>query len=184
MTKRSKLTRMIILMAVIAIACAIAWRRGSASASAPGPVVAVVNIQEAIVATNEGKKEFDVLQTRFAPKQNQLKADNDEVERLKKELQQGTFTETEKTARTSALATKQKSLQRNYEDAQAEFQQAEQEVVNRLGAKMLKILDEYAKANGISIVLDTSNAQTPVLYAGPEAGITKQIVDAYNTQAK
>lgn len=153
-----------------------------ASATSAGKI-AIVNIQEAIGATNEGKKEFDALQQKFSPKQAELKTQNDEVENLKKQLQaQGDkLSDEERNNRVKTLEVKQKSLQRNYEDAQAEFQQAEQEVVNRIGAKMLNVLEKYAKANGYAVVLDVSNPQTPVLYAS--TNITKELVDAYNAEA-
>ena len=151
--------------------------------SATSGKIAIVNIQEAIGATNEGKKEFDALQQKFSPKQAELKTQNDEVENLKKQLQaQGDkLSDEERNNRVKMLEVKQKSLQRNYEDAQAEFQQAEQEVVNRIGAKMLNVLEKYAKANGFAVVLDVSNPQTPVLYAS--TNITKELVDAYNAEA-
>ncbi|HEU5412675.1 MAG TPA: OmpH family outer membrane protein [Candidatus Angelobacter sp.] len=156
------------------------------AANAPGATsgkIAIVNIQEAIGATNEGKKEFDALQQKFSPKQAELKTQNDEVENLKKQLQtQGDkLSDEERNNRVKSLEIKQKTLQRNYEDAQAEFQQAEQEVVNRIGAKMLNVLEKYAKANGFAVVLDVSNPQTPVLYAS--TNITKELVNAYNAEA-
>jgi outer membrane protein len=161
----------------------------SAAASGTGAPAAtkigVVNIQDAILATEEGKKEFDVLQQKFTPKQAELKNLNDEIEKLKKDYQaQGDkLNDDEKNTRAKAIDSKQKSLQRNYEDAQAEFQQAEQEVVNRIGAKMLKTLEKYAQANSYSIVLDVSNPQTsPVLWATQGNVITKELVDAYNAE--
>src|SRR5215469_18939273 len=113
-------------------------------AAAPaGTKIGIVNIQDAIIATNEGKKEFDALQQRFAPKQNDLKNLNDEVENLKKDLQakQDKLNEEERAKQVRNLEVKQKTLQRNYDDAQNEFQQAEQEVVNRIGGKMLNVLE-------------------------------------------
>ncbi len=145
--------------------------------------IGIVHIQDAILATEEGKKEFEGLQQKFTPKQAELKALNDEVENLKKQYaaQSDKLSDDEKASRAKAIDTKQKVLQRNYEDAQTEFQQAEQEVVNRIGAKMLKVLEKYAQANGYSIVLDVSNPQTsPVLWATQSNVITKELVDAYN----
>jgi outer membrane protein len=157
---------------------------GNAAAAPAGTKVAIVNIQDAIASTNEGKKELDALQQRFSPKQAELKTQNDEVENLKKQLQtQGDkLSEDERNNRVKTIEVKQKSLQRNFEDAQNEFQQAEQEVVNRLGKKMLEVLEKYAKANGYAMILDVSNPQTPVLYASPNANITKELVEAYNAE--
>ena len=157
-----------------------------APAANAGPVptkIGIVNIQDAIIATNEGKKEFDALQSKFTPKQAELKTLNDEVENLKKQFQAQSdkLSDDERASRAKVIEAKQKSLQRNLDDAQSEFQAAEQEVVNRIGTKMLTVLEKYANANGYAVVLDVSNPQTPVLWANQGTIITKELVDAYNT---
>lgn len=165
--------------------------RGQAGAPSPagGPVpskVAIVAIQPAIASTNEGKKELDALQQRFSPRQVELKNQNDEIENLKKQLQaQGEkLSDEARASQVRTIESKQKTLQRNAEDFQNEVQQAELEVLNRLGGKMQKILETYAKANGYAVVLDVSNPQTtPVMYAAETANITKDLVDAYNAQS-
>ena len=161
----------------------------AASNPAPtGPVptkIGVVNIQQAIQECAEGKKEIDTLQARFAPKQVELKTQSDDVEALKKQYQTQAdkLSDDEKTSRAKAIDTKQKALQRNYEDAQAEFQQAEQDVINRIGSKMVGVLEKYANTNGFAVVLDVSNPQTsPVLWATQGTVITKELVDAYDKE--
>lgn len=163
---------------------------GKTPASAPTSAepastkIGIVNIQEAIFASNEGKKEVDALQQKFSPKQAELKNLSDEVENLKKtfQAQSDKLNDEERTNKAKEIELKQKTLQRNYDDAQSEFQQAEQELLNRIGGKMLKVLEKYAKANGYSVVLDVSNPQTPVLWANQGTVITKQLVDAYNVE--
>ncbi len=149
--------------------------------SAPSKI-GIVDIRDAIMATNEGKKEFDALQQRFAPKQNELKTLNAELESMKKDLQTkgDKLNADERAKQAKNLELKQKTLQRNYEDAQNEFQQAEQEVVNRIGGKMLNVLEKYAKNNGYTVILDVSRPETPVLWASQGAYITKELVDFYN----
>jgi outer membrane protein len=110
---------------------------------------------------------------------------SDEVEGLKKQYQAQAdkLSDDEKSSRAKAIDTKQKSLQRSFEDAQAEFQQAEQEVINRIGSKMVGVLEKYASANGYAVVLDVSNPQTsPVLWATQGSVITKELVDAYDKE--
>src|ERR1700729_716528 len=113
--------------------------QASTATGAAGEKVGIVSIQDAIANTNEGKKEMDALQQKFAPRQAALQAQNDEVENLKKQLQaQGDkLSEEERSNRVRIASEKQKTLQRNYEDFQNEVQQAEQEILNRLGKKML-----------------------------------------------
>jgi len=174
-----------------------AFGQGAATPAAPatpeapaptGPVptkIGVVNIQQAIGECAEGKKEIDALQQKFNPKQVELKNMSDEVESLKKQYQAQAdkLSDDEKNSRAKAIDTKQKSLQRNFEDAQAEFQQAEQEVINRIGSKMVGVLEKYANANGYAVVLDVSNPQTsPVLWATQASVITKELVEAYDKE--
>jgi outer membrane protein len=160
----------------------------ASTAAATGPVptkIGVVNIQQAIQECAEGKKEIDTLQQRFAPKQVELKTLSDDVEALKKQYQAQAekLSDEEKSSRAKTIDTKQKALQRNYEDAQAEFQQAEQDVINRIGSKMVNVLEKYANTNGFAVVLDVSNPQTsPVLYATQGTVITKDLVDAYDKE--
>src|SRR5205807_37545 len=130
----------------------------------------------------EGKKELDSMQARFSGKQNELKTENDALEKLKADLQvQGDkLSDAERNARIKTATDRQKNFQRNAEDFQAEVQQAEQEVQVRLGKKMQDVLDKYAKDNSYAVILDVSNPQTPVLWASPATFITKELVDAYN----
>src|SRR6476661_95268 len=162
-----------------------AHAQAPAASPAGGNKVGIVSIQDAIANTNEGKKELEALQQKFSPRQAALQSQNDEVENLKKQLQaQGDkLSEEERNNRIRVASEKQKTLQRNYEDFQNEVQTAEQEILNRLGKKMLDVLEKYARDNGYAVVMDVSNPQTPVLYANPGTNITKNLIDAYNAES-
>lgn len=158
--------------------------RAQAPAAAPssGNKVGIVSIQDAIANTNEGKKELEALQQKFSPRQAALQSQGEELENLKKQLQaQGDkLSDEERNNRVRTATEKQKTLQRSAEDFQNEVQQAEQEILNRLGKKMLDVLEKYARDNGYAVVMDVSNPQTPVLYANPGTNITKPLIEAYN----
>jgi len=170
-----------------------AWAQGAGTAtqpaaSAPAAVpgkIGIVNIQEAIGGCNEGQRDFTALQTKFTPKQTELKGLADEITNLQNQYkaQETTLSDDVRATKARAIDTKQKAYQRNLEDAQNEFQQAEQEVVNRIGQKMLNVLEKYAKANGYTVILDVSNPQTPVLWASQGNVITGELVAAYNTES-
>src|SRR5258708_38831699 len=59
---------------------------GLNGSQSPAIKVAIVNMQDAITSTDEGKKEMSALEQRFIPKQEELKKANEEVEGLKKQL--------------------------------------------------------------------------------------------------
>src|SRR5437016_14470476 len=79
------------LFSIAAVAQVAATAAGVTTAAAAAPTagtkIGIVSIQDAIINTNEGKKEFDALQARFGSRQNELKAQNDELEKLKADLQ-------------------------------------------------------------------------------------------------
>jgi outer membrane protein len=164
--------------------------RGQSTTSRPAAVnpsgtkVGLVNIQEAIVSTNEGKQQVEAFRQKFAPKEAALKKESEDLETLKQQLQVtgDKLSPEDRNLRVQSLEEKQKTLQRNYDDAQSEAQRAQQEVLSRLGKNMLQVVENYARKNGYAVILDVSNPQTPVLYADPATVITKQLVDAYNAE--
>jgi outer membrane protein len=148
-----------------------------------GPTkVAIINIQAAIANTNEGQRDLDALQKKFEPKQIELKSLSDEVDNLKKQLaaQTDKLNEDERGKRVQAIESKQKTLQRNLEDAQNEYQTQSNEIAQRIGSKLMQSLDGYAKQNGYAVVIDISSQQSPVLWAAQSVDITKPVIDAYN----
>jgi outer membrane protein len=145
--------------------------------------IGIISMQQAILASNEGRRDFEALSKKFEPKQAELKGQNDEVENLKKQLntQGDKLNEQARATLVKNIESKQKSLQRSLEDAQGDFQQQQNEILNRVGGKMLEVLDKYAKDNNFALILDVSNQNSPVLWAGASTDVTKAIVDQYNT---
>lgn len=163
------------------IACA-----ASAQTPAPPAKIAVVAFQQAVAQTNEFQRSLADVEKKFSPKRDQLKALNDEISGLKKQLEtQGTtLSESERAARTRTIDDKQKELQRSAEEAQNEFQQAMQETYGTVASKVGTELIAYSKAQGFTLVLDGGQQQTPiVLYAVPSTDITQALVDAYNVKS-
>jgi len=158
-----------------------------ASASGGGTRVGTINIQEAIVATNEGQRDFEALNKKFEPKRNELKNLSDEVDSLKKQLntQGDKMNEDSRSSLVKEIEQKQKSLTRSTEDAQNDYQSQQGEVAQRILKKMAPLLVKYAGDNGYGMILDTSNPwpNGPVLWAGASIDITKAVVDAYNAQS-
>ena len=79
------------------------------------------------------------------------------------------------------IQTKERTLQRDMEDARGEFSQEQNELFNAVGNKLMSIIIKYSQDNGFSIVLDVSNPQSPVLHAVNDVNITNAIVEAYNS---
>jgi outer membrane protein len=164
--------------------------RAAAAPASPAPSVnagkiGIINIKGAIVASNEGQRDFEALQKRFDPKNSELKSRNDEVEGLKKQLQtQGDkMNEEARNGLVRQIESKQTALKRFVEDTQADLNAQQNELARSIGSKLIKTLDKYAKDNGFALILDYSTEQSGVLWVGQGVDITKDVVDAYNTES-
>jgi outer membrane protein len=196
MTNKLAIAIFTLLLTAVAVAQAPAAPAPAAAPAAPKPAapaatapagtkIGIIDIQQAIVATNEGQRDFGALQKRFEPRRTELQSGNTEVENLKKQLNdQGPKLNDEGRANLiKTIELKQKNLQRSFEDAQSEFTAQQNEIANRIGQKVLEVLQKYATENGYALVLDVSSPQSPVLWASQATNITKPIVDVYNAQS-
>ncbi|HTV06712.1 MAG TPA: OmpH family outer membrane protein [Acidobacteriaceae bacterium] len=163
--------------------------RSTATAHPTGTTkVAVINFQAAVFQTNEGRAKITALQQKFDPKRAQLKAEADEINTLKKQLQASasTLSDAQRASRTEAIDEKEKTLQRDGEDASGQYQQEMQQTYQELAEKVYGVLQTYAKENGYGVVLDESaGAQGPptVLWRNDSTDITKAVITAYNAQS-
>ena len=147
--------------------------------------VAVININGAIASTKDGQKAAADLEAKFAPKRKELDAKQAEINQLKDQLQKGanTLSDSAKDELVRSIDQKQKSWNRDAEDAQAELQQEQQKIVQELGQKVMAVMSKYATDNGYTLVLDVSNPNTPVMFASNGIDITKQVIDLYDKNA-
>jgi outer membrane protein len=175
-------------LALILGAAGFAQTAAPAAAAAAAPAatkVGIVNIQAAIVGSNEGQRDFADLQKKFDPKRQELEGLNKEVDELQKKFNtQGDKLNDE--ARGDLLKqidSKKKQLQRNYEDANTDIQSQQNEIANRIGQKLVSVLDKYAKANNFTVILDISGQQSPVLWAASSVDVTNLVMESYNTES-
>ena len=159
----------------------------SSAAAATGTKVGTINIEQAIFASNEGRRDFEALGKKFEPKQNELKGLSDEIESLKKQLstQGDKMNEDAKNALVKQIESRQKSFERSSQDAQEEFQSQQGEIGNRILTKMAPMIVKYAGENGYGIIMDTSQQwpRGPVIWYGQAVDITQPIIEAYNVQS-
>jgi outer membrane protein len=200
---KSKLLRSVLAVAVVSMISA--WAQTSSAAAPEGPAtspaasptapivtgsgskIGTINIEQAVVGSNEGQRDFEVLRKKLEPKQNELKAQNDELEGLQKQLQtQGEkLNEDARATLVKQIETKKKSFDRSVQDAQEDAQNQQKEIFQRILQKMAPVIVKHAQQTGFAMIVDTSNPwpQSPILWYGESGDITKAVVDLYNTQS-
>ena len=169
---------------------------GAATSNAPsaataakvsGTKIGTLNVEQAIFASNEGRRDFEALAKKFEPKQNELKGLADEIDSLKKQLnaQQDKLNEEARDKLVKQIEAKQKSFDRATQDAQEDFQNQQQEIGGKILNKMAPLIQKYVTDNGYGLLFDTSQAwpRGPVIVSGPAMDITLPIVEAYNIQS-
>jgi outer membrane protein len=184
--KRS-LALIVTLASGLALSAAAQTLPAPAATAPAGPAkVAVIAFQVAVAQTNEGQRNFADLQKKYAPREAHIKGLADEIDTLTKQLQaQGDkLSDVERASRTKTLDEKKKKAQRELEDAQNDMNQEMQEMYNGVASKVYDVLDNYAKQQGYTLVLDiTQQQQNPVLWASESTNITQQVKDAYNVKS-
>jgi outer membrane protein len=176
-----KIRAVVPVLAVLMMTPAVWAQAGGASAPAPTKV-GVINIQAAIASTAEGKQAGAELQSQFAPRATELTNLQKQIEDLRNRLQTGqtTLSDEEKARLAREGDQASRAFQRKQQEYQDDTNDAQQEVVNRIGRKMIEILDKYSKENGYAVILDDSSQQTPVVYTANQVDVTQDIVRLYD----
>lgn len=149
--------------------------------AATGEKVAIVDIQQAIMDTAEGKQAFQELQKKYQPREQEINQRQQEVQQLQDQLQKQmtTLSAEEQRRMSHELTEKQTVLRRLEEDAQSSFQYDRTTLLQQLGQKMVKVISQYAKAHNYTLVID--GGQVPVYYAAKGVNITPEIVKLYDS---
>jgi outer membrane protein len=156
------------------------WAQGSAPAGATK--VGVIDVQVAITSTSEGKQAAAELQSKFAPRQTELGNLQKQLEDIQTRLRTGanTLSDDERAKLSRDGENIQRSYQRKSQDAQDDFQQAQRDIVDSIGRKMIDVLTKYSHENGYAVILDRSGQATPVIYAANSTDVTQDIIRLYD----
>jgi outer membrane protein len=162
-------------------AAAPAPARAAAPTAAPTKV-AIIQFQQAILATQEGQAATAALKTKYDPKKSALEKRQAELEGIQDKLNKAdaTMTAAARTKLQADLTVGGRTLNHDAEDMNSEVQEEEGKILQSMAGKMGEIIKAYATQNGYAVVLDVSSQATPVLWATPGVNITADIVKRYD----
>jgi len=163
---------------LLAASCAMA-QASPPPAAVPLPKIAIVDIRSALLSTSEGKQLAAEMQSQFAPKQAELENLRKTLSDIQNQIsaRERTLSDEERTRLERQGQRTQQQLQRRQEEYQAEFNDAQQDAVEKLGRKMGEIISRYARENGYLIVMD---AQACSVYCSNQLDITQDIIRLYD----
>ena len=153
----------------------------AAPAAGPGVKIGIINIQVAMVRTQEGRKASEELQGRFTPRQAELQKLQDEVRGLDDQLrtQERTLSDDARAQIMRDIETKRKQGTRLQQDLQEDYEDAQSNVINQLGEKMQRVIDRYARENSLNLIFNVSPGG-PIIFATPTVDITDDIIKLYD----
>jgi len=156
--------------------------RGQSGGAAAPVKVGMINVQVAITATAEGKQAAAELQSQFAPRQSELDNMRKQIEDIQTRLRTNanTLSDDEKNRLAGDGERLTRIYQRKQQESQDDFNEAQREIVDKIGRKMIVILDKYSADSGYAIIFDTSAQNTPVIYAANQIDITQDIIRLYD----
>lgn len=156
-----------------------------ATVAVPDSKMALI-YSEAFLDAKTGIARFNsllgTLNREFQPRQTELNGIAQRIEQLTKEIN-----DQRAVAAPASLQQKQeqvdqlkKEYQRKGEDAEAAYAKRRQEIFAPLQSDIGKALEAFAKARGITVIVDGS--QVPVLYAAESIDITRAFINDFNSK--
>jgi len=173
--------------AMIAAACAFGASALRAQSAAPGSAtgtkIGVISVRQAIASTAEGKQAGAELQSQFASRQTELENLNKQINELRQRLDAGRdkLSQDETARLTRQGETLARQLERKQNEYQEDVNAAQQDVIDRIGRKMVDVIDRHARENGYSVIMDSSAQNTPLLYVSTQIEITQDIIRLYDS---
>jgi outer membrane protein len=138
--------------------------------------VGIINMQRAVLAADEIKKAAADMQAKFKPQQDQLERLQKEMATIQAQLQGAQMTPGQQADLTSEGQRKQREAQRIQEDLQADVERERTEILQRASQRMAEVVKKLAEDKGLDMVVDT----TTTVYFKPALEITEEAIAAYN----
>jgi outer membrane protein len=140
--------------------------------------IAVINLQRAVLESDEIKKASTALEAKFKPRQQELEKLQNEIQLIQQQLQtSGDKLAPQAVADLNAKGTRyQRDMQRKSEDLQGDVDRERNEILGKSTQKMGEVVKKLAEEKGYDVVVDVSNT----IYFKPALEITSDALAAYN----
>ena len=140
--------------------------------------VAVVNLQRAVIESDEIQKASAAMEAKYKPRQQELEKIQRDLQGIQQQLQAGAgkLTPQAEADLTSQGQRKQRDFQRMSDDLQADVNAERNDILGKSTQKMAEVVKKLAEEKGYDVVVDVSNT----VYFKPALEITAEALAAYN----
>src|SRR5580693_9419212 len=138
--------------------------------------IGVVNVQKAMMDSDELKKASAEVEAKYKPKQDELQKLQNDLQSIQQQLQSNKLSPQAQQDLQLQGQRKQRDAQRLSDDLQQEFDRDRQDILGKAAQKMSDVVKKLAEEKGFDMVIDVSQA----LYFKPTMDITADALAAYN----
>ena len=171
--------RNVLIPAALALAIAVPQATRAAELK-----IGYVNLQQAVAEVDEGKAAREALKKEFDLKQKTLDDKQNELKRMKDDLDKQMVVMSDDAKREKAVEFERKvnEMQQLYVQMQKDLQEREREMMKVIFDKMEAVIKDIAAAEGYGYVFEQQNAG--LMVAPPQANMTQELVRRYNAKYK
>ncbi|MCP5054353.1 MAG: OmpH family outer membrane protein [bacterium] len=144
--------------------------------------IGIINAQEVFQKTKRGsqiQKELEALNNKKAA---ELKALQEEIKKLEKDLLSPALNASTRDAKSVDLQSKRTTFKRKYEDAQSDLQRESQKKLLELEKELMPLITNLGKSKGFTIIFD--RARSGVIYFDSGVDVTKEVIAAIDAKLK
>ena len=145
----------------------------------PGNKVAIIDFLRALTESDPGKAVQSKYDKEIGPEQTKIEKISKDLGDLQTKFQ-AAKTDAEKNSINRDIESKKPEGQRISEDAQRKDQDLKDSLLPPIAKMVNTAVDEYAKANGLALVLDPTTDPSNIVYANTAMDITSEIMRAVN----
>ena len=167
-------------MTFLAGAALLAFTGQSIAQTSVAPKLGVMDVVRAILECQEGKIANDDFQRKYEAKRDELQKKQKEIEDLQQQLKSNTLSNEARAGLTRTLDSRTTELQRAQEDAEKEFNGLRNDIFNRIGAKLAPVVQQYAKENHFTLVLDSSSQTNQISFSDPALDVTDDVIKRFD----
>jgi Skp family chaperone for outer membrane proteins len=170
---RNKTIRVLLLTSLLVAAASLSFAQTA-------PKLGVINSQEVLERSAEGKRVIARLQERDKANQAALTKYDEEIRQLETKIntQRLTLSEEALYNMSADLQKKQTDRKRVAEDASRDFQDLQVKLFNKVQSELIPIIEALGKEKGIDLILDL--AKSGAVYFNPTVDLTEEVIKRYD----
>lgn len=146
----------------------------------PLPKIGVINSQQVLENSAEGKRVIAQLQDKDKRVQDELAKLDEDIRKLESKLntQRLTLSEQSILDLRSDIDRKRTDRKRRAEDSLRELQELQLRLFNKVKGELMPIIEQLGKEKGFDIIFDLANSGA--LYFNPAIDITDEVIKRYD----